>query len=135
MQARAVVVAVEIRVLERKVREGVRAVDDHFDAALAAHLADSLDREYLPGEIGDVANVNDAGARRDRALEPLIQIIHDGGGTGKRDGVELDALAAFALPPGSEHARIVLIGGEHFVAGLEVEPEDADLERLRWRCA
>ena len=75
MQARSIVVTVQVGVLEREVSECVRAVDDDFDAALASHLADSLDRKYLPGEVGDVTDKDHFGLRSDRALEPLIQII------------------------------------------------------------
>ena len=55
VQARPVIIAVEVRVLEREVREGMRAVNDDFDAALAPHLAYALYGKYLPGEIRDVA--------------------------------------------------------------------------------
>src|SRR5882724_2718146 len=72
MQARPVVVAIKIGVLEREVRKRVRAVDDDFDAALASHLADSFDRENLPGEVGDVTNKDDFGLRIDCALESIV---------------------------------------------------------------
>ena len=40
VQARPVVVALEVVALEREVGEGVRAVDEHLDAALAAEAHD-----------------------------------------------------------------------------------------------
>src|SRR6185503_13644723 len=123
-------IAIQIRVLEGKVRERVRAIDDHFNAALAAELTDSLDGKNLPGEIGDVAHLNYFGLRGDRALEALVQIIHRGRRNGKRERAKLDAVASFALPPRREHSRIILIRREHFIARLEVETEDTDLERF-----
>ena len=74
VQRGAEVVAVQIGVLEGELREGMRAIHNHLDAALASHLADLLHREDLAGAIGDVADVNHLGARRDRLLDAFRQV-------------------------------------------------------------
>src|SRR5207253_10015578 len=61
VQADAVVVALEIADLEGEVRDRVRAVDDARDAARAREPAQPLHWEQLPGEIRDVAEVEDLG--------------------------------------------------------------------------
>ena len=66
---------------------------------------------------------------RDRFLEPLIEIIlcrrHR-----ELESRHLDPLAPHALVPGRQHAGVVLLGRDHFVAGLEVDPVLGDLQRL-----
>ena len=39
-------------------------------------------------------------------------------------------IAAFALPPGRQHARVILIGRQHFIAGFQVQAELADFQRF-----
>ena len=129
VQARAVVIHLEVAQLEREVRNRVRAVDDGEDAALAREPREPLHREQLPAEVRDVTEVHHLGLRRDRLLEPLIQVV-----LGRRDrevdARHLDLLAPHALIPGGEHAAVVLLGGEHLVAGLEVDAVLRDLQRL-----
>ncbi|MNC95454.1 hypothetical protein D3C83_125790 [compost metagenome] len=67
MQAGAVVIHFEVAQLEREMRRRVGAVDDGDDAARAGHAGEILHRENLPGQVGDVAEVQHLGARRDRA--------------------------------------------------------------------
>src|SRR5215471_2793698 len=57
VQARAVIIALEIAKLEWEVRRSMRAVDDCHDAALARHVAQALNWEELPGQVGDVAEM------------------------------------------------------------------------------
>src|SRR5262249_14392369 len=69
MQRRAVVIAVEILMEERKLREGMRAVDDDLDPARASELANLLDGKDLASPVGDVAYVDDLGLRREAFLD------------------------------------------------------------------
>ena len=55
-------------------------------------------------------------------------------GHGEGNGFEDDAFAALALPEGGEHARIILVGGEHLVAGFEVDAVLRDFRAIRWSC-
>jgi hypothetical protein len=83
--------------------------------------------EQLSRQVGDVAEVHHLRLRRDGALHPLIQVVlrrrH-----GEIDAGDLDAFAARPLIPGREHAAVVLLGGQHLVAGLEVDAVLRDLE-------
>ena len=72
MQARAVIIAIQIRMLEWKMRERVRAVHYDFDSALAAQTAYSLYGKYLPRQVSDVTDQYDFCAGRYGALEPLV---------------------------------------------------------------
>ena len=130
VQAGAVVVALEIAQREREVAVGVRAVDDGADAAGAGHPADRLDREDLPGQVGDVADVDHLRARRDGGFEAPRQIVQGRRRDGERDLLQHDPVALHPLLPGVEHAAVVLVGREDFVAGREVDPELRDLQRL-----
>ena len=53
-----------------------------------------------------------------------------GGGTGNEIFLSDDAVAAYALLPGVEHAPVVLIRRQHFVARLEIDAELRDLQRF-----
>ena len=53
-----------------------------------------------------------------------------GGGTGNVICLQHDPVASLALLPGRDHARIILIRGDHFVAALQVQAQLHDLERL-----
>ena len=74
VEARAVVVAFEVVALERKVREGMRAVDEDLDAALARHPDDLADGQDLPGQVRDVRDLDDPGPRRDRPAEAVDDV-------------------------------------------------------------
>src|SRR5262245_58073590 len=130
VQRRAVVVALEIAQREREVREGVRAVDDGLDAAAARHPRDVADREQLPGEVRDVAEVDDLRLRRERALEALPELADVPRRHRERELRERDLVAPNALLPRVEHAPVILVRRQHFVAGVEVEAELRDLQRL-----
>ena len=49
----------------------------------------------------------------------LGEIVQAGRRNRELDLLQHDAVAAFALLPGGDHARVILIGGEHFVARLQ----------------
>ena len=57
VEAGAVVIAAEVARLVRKVRKGVRTVDDRLDAAAPGLVAHLLYREDLSGEVRDVTEV------------------------------------------------------------------------------
>ena len=88
-----------------------------------------LHGEQLPGEVRDVAEMQHLGLRRDRLLEPLIQVVlrrrHR-----ELDARDLDLVAPHALVPRRQHARVVLLGRQHFVARLHVDAVLRDLHRL-----
>src|SRR2546423_720064 len=104
MQARAVVIAIELIAREREMRVGMRAVHDHFDPSGASHLADPLYRKDLARKIRDMADVDDLGARRDRRFKAACQIVLRGWRHGKRDLLQDDAVPSLALFPCRDHA-------------------------------
>ena len=120
--------------LERELREGVRAIDNHFDVAGAGHLANLLHREDLARAIRDMAEVQHARFGRDGFFKDFHQMVHAGRGHGELHLLQHDAVAAFALLPGGDRAPVVLISGDDFVTGFQLHAELDDLEETRWRC-
>ena len=130
MQAGAVVIAIQFVARKRKLAEGMRAVNHRLYAAGARHLANTLHREDLPGEIRDVANMNHLGLRCNGPLDAFIKIVELGHRHRKRDLLQHQAFAAGALAPGCQHARVVLVRGEHLVTCLQIHSQLNDLERF-----
>ena len=68
-------------------------------------------------------------SRRDGLLEPPVEIVRR-----RRDGElnagHFDVFAPHALVPRRQHAGVVLLGREHFIPGLKVDPVLRDLQRL-----
>src|SRR5437762_905991 len=69
MQRSREVITIEIRLLEIKLRERMRAIDDRLNAVPPRHLTDRFDRSDLPREIDLMSNLNQPSTRCDRALE------------------------------------------------------------------
>ena len=68
--------------------------------------------------------------RGDGVFEHLGQIGHAGRRDGEFELLQDNAIAAFALLPGSDHARVILIGGDDFIARIELHAELHDLVGL-----
>ena len=119
VEARAVVVAVQLVTGKREMRVGVRPVHDHLDAARPAQLADLLHGKDLPRQVRDVTDVDDLGARRDRGFDAARQILLRRRRHGEGDLLQDDAVAPLALLPGGDHARVVLRGRQDLVAALQ----------------
>src|SRR5262245_622370 len=111
-------------------REGVRAVDNRLDAAGSRQLADAFDRIDLPAQVGDVAEMNDAGARRDVTLEDLGDLILAGRRNRDGDFFDDDTFAPLALPPRGEHSRVILGGGQNLVTRFRDDSELAYVTSL-----
>jgi hypothetical protein len=101
----------------------MRAVDDGPDAPRASHPADLPHRKDLPGEVRDVAKMDDLRLRRDGTLEHIHEELHAGRRRRERHRLDHDPLATAPLIPGREHAAVVLIGRENLVPRRKVEPE------------
>jgi hypothetical protein len=69
VKAHAVVVAFEVAQLVGEMREGVRPVHDRLDPAGPRHACNVPHRKDLPGEVRDVAEMNDLRLRRNCLLE------------------------------------------------------------------
>ncbi len=109
---------------------GVGAVDEHPDVVFPGELDDLPDRKDLPGEVGDVRHLDDASPRGDRPTEDIDEVVGGWRRDRERNLGQHDAIAPHALIPAGEHPPVVLVRDQHFVAALEVEPEDQRLERL-----
>ena len=130
VEARAVVVGAELVARERKVREGVRTVDEHLDAMRLRQLDDLAHRRDVARQEADVHDLDHARRRRDRRRDLIDVRLHALDRRLDLHPLEHDAVAALALLPRVLHARIVLRREDHFVAALEIEPEDHRLVRL-----
>src|SRR2546426_5485278 len=111
MQAGAVVVAVQILMLERKMRKGVGPINNHFYATLSSRLADSFNWENLPRQIRNMTHQNHLRLRGDCLLKTLGQLLQALGWCWERDGFQSNSLSFFPLMPGCQHPRIILISG------------------------
>jgi hypothetical protein len=107
----------------------VRAVDNGDDPLRTGQAGQPLHREELGRQVGNVSEMKDFRPRRDRLLEPLVEIIlrrrHR-----KLESCHLDALPPHPLIPRRQHAGIILLGCNDLIASLEVDPVLDDLERL-----
>ena len=130
MQARAVVVAVQIGVLECKVPEGMCPVHDDLDSAPPPQLDNRLDGENLPVDVRDVADQDDLRLRGDVLLEQPEQLLRVVRWSGNGERLEDNPLAQGALPERVEHARVVVAGAEDLVPAFEIHPVEIDFQRF-----
>jgi hypothetical protein len=77
-----------------------------------------------------VAEVNDARCRRDRFLEARGDLVEGARRRRDRNLRQPDPVAADALAPCLQPARVILVRRQHFVARLQVQAELGNLERL-----
>ena len=131
MQTGAEIIAAEIRAFEIELGKGMGAVDDGFNAAGAGQIADCFHRCDLAGDVDLVRDedqfcaIGNSFFKRGRDLVQIFRRDRD------LNQLELEVFAFLALPQGGEHARVILRGGENFVARFEVHAHEQILERLR----
>ncbi len=78
-----------------------------------------------------MGDLDDLGARSDRRLELVDQILLGGRRNLERDLLQDDALPAHPLPPGGQHTPVILVADDDLVAGLEVQPQNHDFVGFR----
>src|SRR5262249_45017562 len=130
VQTRPVIVAIQVGVFVREMREGMSAINDRLNAARSRQLADAFDRIDLPAQVGDVTEMYDARARRDVALEDTDDLIMTCRRNRNGDFFDDDAFAPLALPPRGEHSRVILVGRQNLVARFQIQSELADFQSL-----
>ena len=116
MQAGAEIITAEILLLEFKLAERMRAVDDRFNAFRAGHLADGLYRCDLSSDVylmGDQDQLRAIGNPTGKSGRDLIEVLWR---NRNLDQFQLQTFAPLALAQSRQHARIVLGGGENLVA-------------------
>ena len=120
MEAGAEVIATEILLLEIELGKGMSAVDDRLDPFRARHFADGFHRRDLAGNVDLMRHQDQPGAIRDSFRERGCDLVEVLRRDGNLDQLQLQVLAFFALAQSGEHARVILSGGEDFVAGFEI---------------
>jgi hypothetical protein len=130
VQAGAVVIAVQIANREWEVPERMGPIHDSQDPAGPRDVADLPDWKDVACQVRDVADVHHLRSWRDGLFETLDQIALARWRNRERDLGEDNAIAEDALFPRVQHAAVVLVRGQHFVARGEVDPELRDLQRL-----
>ncbi len=130
MEAGAEVIATEIALFEVELGEGMGAVDDGPDAADARDVADSFHRRDLAGDVDLVRDEDEASAIGDSFFKRGGDLVEVFRRNRNLNELQFEPFSFLALTQRSEHARVILGGGEDFVAGLEVHAHEQNLERL-----
>src|SRR5437016_13889824 len=104
------------------------AVDDRFYTVPPGHLTDGFHRRDLTGDIDLMSDLNQTSAGRDCVFECRGDFLNVLWRNRNLDEVELDAFALFALTNRSQHTSIILRGGQNFIAGFQIHPEQKCLE-------
>src|SRR5450756_1930516 len=108
VKTRSVIVALEIVALERKVRERVRAIHEHFDSQRARHLHDLPHRHDLPCEVRHVRDLDHLRARSYCRSELFYDVIVRRRRDLERDLLHDDPIAPRTLIPGSDHPAVAV---------------------------
>jgi len=95
------------------------------------HVGNLCHRHDLPAPVHHMGHVDQPGSRRNRSLVAFhncLVILYR--------KVEADLLVNDSLPLGAllirfDHVRIVLFRADHLIAGLQRQPEDDRIQRLR----
>src|SRR5262249_24041823 len=107
----------------------VRAIHDRDEAMLPGHSSELTNRKKLSGLVRDVTEMQHLGLRRNGSLEPLEKIALCGWAW-EIDTRDFDLVAARLLIPGCQHAGVILLGHDDFIAGLQVDAVLRNLQRL-----
>ena len=106
------------------------AVDDGLDAAGASEVADRFHRRDLAGDVDHVRDEDQFRAVGDSFFKRGGDLVEVLGRDRDLNQLQFEVFAFLALPQGGEHARVILSGGENFVAGFEIHPVEQNLERF-----
>ena len=108
----------------------MRAVGQHLDAVGVRHVGDLAHRHDLAHPVDHVRHVDQLRPRRDGLFVGLHdhRVVFDG--EVEAELLVDDAFAQGALAVGLDHVRVVLLGADDLVAGLQVEPVDDRVQRL-----
>ena len=131
MQARAEIITTQVLLFEVELGEGMRAVHDCFNAFCTGYFANSFHRCDLASDVDLMRDQDKPGALRDSFFKCSGDLLELFRRNGNLDQLQFKAFSLLTLPQRGQHARIILGGGENFVAGLEVHASQQDLERLR----
>src|SRR4029077_2745245 len=108
--------------------ERMCAIDNGSNAAGAGQAADGFNWSDLAGNGDHVRHQDEASTVGDSFFKrggDLVEVLR---WNRNLNELELEVFPFFALTHCGEHARVVLGGGENFVAGLEVHPHEQSLK-------
>ncbi len=129
VQTNTVGIALEVPQLEGKLPQGVGAVNNGDDPLRAGEAADPRDGEHLRRQVGDVAEMENLRLRRDGLFEAVVEIVRRRGDR-ELQAVHFDVIAPHPLVPRRQHTGVVLLGRDHLIASLQVDPVLYNLQRL-----
>jgi len=104
------------------------AIDDGFNAAGARYVADCFNWSDLAGDVDHVGDQDETSTVGDAFFKrggDLVEVLRRNRNLNE---LELEVFPFFALTHCDEHARVVLGGGENFVAGFEVHAHEQSLK-------
>src|SRR5215469_1800661 len=125
------IIATEITLPEIKLRKRMRAIDDGFNVTATRKVAHCFHRCDLTGDVDHVRNENQASAISNSFFERCGDLAEAFRRNWNLNELEFKAFPFFPLTQRCKHPRIILGGGENFVAGFEVHAHQQSLERLR----
>src|SRR4030095_13112515 len=123
VQAGPEVVTVQVLLLELKVSERMRPVDNRFYSARPGHLTDSFYRSNLTGDVDHVRHLNQTRARCDCPFKGSRNLVDVLWRDRNFDQVQLDSFALFALANRGQHASVILSRGQYLIARFQIETE------------
>ncbi len=130
VEARAVVVAAEVRDPEVEMREGVGAIHHHRHAVRVRHVADFPDREDLPRDVHQVGHHQEPRAGTEAALVEPDNLVVGRGMPGQGHDAVDDPVAPRLHPEHVEHGAVILGGHHRLVPGLPLDAGNHGVERL-----
>ncbi len=116
MAGEDVEVAIERAQVDGNARRRLAAIDQHLGAGGVREPHDALDRQHCAGDIGDVGDRDELGARPDQRRE--FRHVEPAGGVDRRRH-ELDADTIAQQLPGHDVGVMLHDGEEHLIAGLQ----------------
>src|SRR5437588_1254871 len=128
MQAGAEVIATEVLLFEIELCEGMGAVHNCLNSFGASHVADSLHRSDLSGNVDLMRNKNQARSTCNSFFKCRGDLIEVLGRNGDLNQLKLQAFSLLPLTEGGQHARIILGSGKNFIVRLEVHAHQKNLE-------
>ena len=130
MEGATIELTIQIRLFEWELSKRVSTINNHGNPSRSSKFHDLLDWIDLPRHEDHLADEDEFGSLRDSPFERLDQVLVALGRGWHGDLNELNTLASPPLFDRCDHARIVLVGGQHFVARLQVYAEEAGFQRF-----
>ena len=109
----------------------MRSIDNGLNTACPRHVAHCFHRSNLAGDVDHVGDEDKPGAVADFFFKRGADLIEVLRRNGNLNELKLEVFPLLTLTQRGEHARVILSGGENFVAGFEIHAHEQSLERFR----